>query len=717
MATPTLQSDTRPQATEGAVRSKQAYEAFIGEMHTRLKDNQNLARMAQDPNARPQMLRVVRNKLIGSVPKFQQLSEADQAQFTERALDQALEPTTGERVQRTIGDIAPVVAPAVAAAAGGGIPAVMAAGAAGAMLPELTKPATTGESPDFLEGVKQAALNGGLVGVAEKVIRPISGLFGRLRQNMVLGPGATSPQAIEAQRVLQPGLQARGTAMTPKQISRDQLPPVTEFIENVAESGLGGQGLMRAQRQKTDEVIAEAAVNLERALTQGIKTDEQAAGLFLQQANARELFMRKVSSQKHQIVDDLSKAGVKVDTKALVDMVQNPKDVTVKTLMRHFKLPEVRDQAGKLVRPSVEGHDGFLLFLNGMSQMGTRRMDFANADRARSLLLEIGRDFGGPTASGADKQVARLANTMAERLRTNMDLAAKKLDPKAAAAYADAKEFHKREVIDQFDDSLHKSIVKALEKEPGKFSQYVLSPENISKLKTIKEMSNSGQLDAWPQLQGRLLQHMVMKATQKESLGMGLGLEDAAGQGLIKQISGKALANEVKSLGEEGSKLLLEGPKGAAFKRFTNALEAAAQRPEGVGKIGTVLMQFGALSTIGGAAGGLAGGVISGGDWAAVQSGAATGAVVTLLTPRAFAKILTNEKAMTNIANGMIGGPKSAAFGRMLTTISLVNEEIQREVGGNLQQLVSGASRSPQALLPRGATPALSQAPPQAPPQ
>lgn len=713
MSTPTIQSPNRPQVNEGAARSQQAYDAFVDKMRTQMRGDANFQQMAKNPQGRQRLMRSVRNQLIGSVPRFQQLSDADQEQFTARALQQALEPTTGERVQGVIQDIAPVVPPAVAAAAGGGIPAVMAAGAAGAMLPEATKPVTTGESPDFLEGVKQAALNAGLLGAAEKIIRPISGLFGRLRKSATLGPGADAPQAQEARRVLEPGLARRGAALTPKQISRDQLPPVTEFIENVAESGLGGQGMMRAQRQKTDEVIAEAAVNLERALTQGIRTDEQAATLFLQQANAREAFIRKISSQKHQIVDDLSKQGVKVDTKDLVNMVQNPKDLTTKTLMRHFKLPEVRDQAGQVIRPAIEGRDGFLLLMNGMSQMGSRRMDFAQADRARSLLLEIGRDFGGSTASGADKQVARLANTMAERLRTNMELAAKKLDPRAAAAYADAKDFHRKEVIEQFDDSLHKSIVRALEKEPGKFSTYVLSPENISKLKTVKEMSDSGTLDAWPQIQGRLLSHMVTKATQKESLGLGLGLEDAAGQGLIKQISGKALANEVKSLGEEGSRLLLEGPKGTAFKRFTNALEAAAQRPEGVGKIGTVLMQFGALSTIGGAAGGLAGGLISGGDWAAVQSGAATGAVVTLLTPRAFAKILTNQAAMTNIANGLIGGPKSAAFGRMLTTISLVNEEIQREVGGNVQQLFSQARSSPQALLPNQPGPALAQAPPQ----
>lgn len=714
MTTPTLQSPDRPQATEGAARSKEAYESFIGQMREKLRDNPNFAQLAKDPQARPKMLRSVRNQLIGSVPKFQQLSDADQEQFTTRALDEALQPTTGERVQGVIGDIAPVVPPAIAAVAGGGIPTVMAAGAAGAMLPELTKPLTTGQAPDFLHGVKQAALNSGLVGAAEKVMRPLGALMGKMRQRSVLGPAVDSPQAQEAMNVLQPGLTARGAAMTPKQISRDQLPPVTEFIENVAESGLGGQSLMRKQRQATDEVIAEAAVKLERALTQGIKTDEQAAELFLKQAGAREHYIRKISSQNHQIVDDLSKQGVKVSTKALVDMVQNPKDLTTKTLLRHFKLPEVRDQAGNVIRPGVEGRDGFLLLMNGINygqNIGTRRMDFAQADRARSLLLEIGRDFGGNTASGADKQVAKLANTMAERLRANMDAAASKLDPAAAQAYAHAKDFHRKEVIEKFDDTLFKTITRALEKEPGKFSQYVLSPENISKLKTIKEMADDGQISAWPQIQGRLLQHMIMRATQKESLGMGLGLEDAASQGLIKQISGQALSSEVKSLGEEGSRVLLDGPKGAAFKRFTNAIEAAAQRPEGVGKIGTVLMQFGALSTIGGAAGGLAGGIVSGGDWAAVQSGAATGALVTLLTPRAFAKILTNEKVMTNIANGMIGGPKSAAFGRMLTTISLVNEEIQKEVGGNVQQLFQQAHNSPQALLPRGASPAVSQAP------
>jgi hypothetical protein len=120
-----------------------------------------------------------------------------------------------------------------------------------------------------------------------------------------------------------------------------------------------------------------------------------------------------------------------------------------------------------------------------------------------------------------------------------------------------------------------------------------------------------------------------------------------------------------------------------------------------------VLAQFGAISAIGGAA---VGGVLSGGDWAAVAKGAAPG-VAILLTPRAFAKLLTNEKMMTNIADGVVGGAKSATFGRLLQNIALLNQEVQKEAGGSFRELMQQAASQSRTAMPNPAGPALSAAP------
>jgi hypothetical protein len=702
---PTLQSADRPTVDEGAARSTQAYTTFVKDLGSRMRENVNFHTMAKDPGARPKMLQAVRNQLIAAVPKFQNLSEADQVQFTERALDQALQPTTGERIQQTVEDVAPVIPPTVAAASGGSIPAVMASGAVGAMLPEVIRPFTTGQT-DFMGGLKRAALNAGLVGLGEKAIRGVGSLVGEARRRFVLGTEAESTQTMAARDVLETGLRERGFPLTPKQLVGEHLPPVIGFIENVAESGLGGQGLMRQQRLATDEVIADAALALEQQLATGLRTNEDAANLFLNHAKSRELYARTISSMKHRVVDDLNAQNVKVDAKRLVNLAGSPKNTTTKTLFDHFQLPELRDGQGNTIRRSYKGFDDFLLLMNSASQMGTRRVGFADADRARSALLEIGRDFSG-SPTGADKAVGRLANQLAEELRIGMDTAARKLDPKAAQAYASAKEFHKTQVIEKFDDTLYKSIIKAVEKEPGKFARYALSPENIDKLHVLKEMAGDGTMGAWPNIQGKLLQHLVVRAAEKEPMALGLSFDQAVNQGLVKGISGKALQAQVKSLGDEGERLLLEGAPGQVFRRFTNAIEAGSQRPEGPGKIGTVLAQFGAISAIGGAA---VGGVLSGGDWAAVAKGAAPG-VAILLTPRAFAKLLTNEKMMTNIADGVVGGAKSATFGRLLQNIALLNQEVQKEAGGSFRELMQQAASQSRTAMPNPAGPALSAAP------
>lgn len=708
MATPTLQSATRPTATQGAASSTQAYQGFVKDLATKLRENASFHEMAADPVMRPKMLNTVRNSLIGAVPDFQRLNETDQLQFSERALTEALQPTTGERVQRTIEGIAPVVAPSVAAAAGGSIPQTMLAAGAGAMLPEITRPFTTGEAPDFLGGIRRAATNAALTGVGEKVIRGIGAVVGMARQRHVLGEGPALEQTKSARAVLEPGLKEKGFFLTPKQLSREHLPPVTEFIENVAESGLGGRGVLQAQRRATDDVIADAAVSLQQNLQRGLATNEEAATMFLNHAHGRELYLRTISSMKHRVVDEINKKGVTVPAKPVIDIVGLRNDPTTKAVLSNFKVPELRDQSGKLIRPGYTGADGFYELVNGA---GPRQVGFGDADRARSALLEIARDFGGPTASGGDKQVARLAGNMAERLRVGMDTAARKLDPKAADAYAAAKEFHRTQVIEKFDDAIYKGIIKSVEKEPGKFAQYALSPENVDKLKVLKEMSGDGQLGAWPEIQGRLLQHIVSRAVEKESLGLGLELGQVVEQGLLRKISGESIRGSVKALGPEGEQLLLGGPAGEAFRRFTNALEVGAARPEGPGKIGTIMMQFGAMTTLGAGAGGLVGGLLSGGDWAAVSQGAGVGAAAVLLTPRAFAKIMTNEKLMRNIADGVIGGPKSTAFGRMVVNVGLLNDEIQRSVGGSLHDVLASSSSLTAQLVPGAGTPQLSQAP------
>lgn len=684
------------------------------------KGRQQALQLAQSPEGKERLLNITRT-FLGAIPGFQNLARDDANRIATFALNQALQPTTGERVQGTLEETLPAVGGTVGLLApGGGMVSGAGGLTGGELIAETARPLTTGEAPDYMAALKRAAMGSALLAGGEAaVMRPggavLDKTVGKMRRDLMAGPLAESETTKAARRTLEPfmqrttvgGRQAPAGAFTPVQLGGELTPGGSVLIENIAESGMLGAGVMRTEvRAPVQDAVERLAIATQEALEQGFSTNEEVTKLMLNGLRGQEMLVRAVSRRRHAVVDELdalAKAAKKqqtglstmVNTKSTIQMTGFRDEPVTKAVFSNFKVPEVRDKTtGRIVARGYQGADGFFEMMNSA---GPRQMNFRDTDRARTALLQIQRDFSSPTASGPEKAIARTAGDMAKALERSMDVAAQRLDPKAFQAYKAAKEFHKERVVGIYEDALLVATVKALQKEPSKLGSYLAHKDVVDKLDVIKRglgeagrETQPGGVDIWPAIQGRVLSTLTTNSVREESIGVGLELKQLVDRGLIKEVSGKRLLEQVQNLSPESRRTLLEGKVGEMFRHFANAVEVGARKPEGPGKVGTILMQFGAITTVAGA--GIT--LIGGGEWAAVGNSTTGAGVAIMLTPRALAAIYRNPERLKNIADGIIGGPKSKAFSRLLLSVAATNRELQQEVGGSLQEIGMRAQRA-----------------------
>lgn len=643
----------------------ESIQSTIDALHRQIRGDQNFRRMSPE-----EQLHYVQTSLTAN-PKFRSASEEDQVVVAKHVLDQVSQPTTGEQIQSGLEVGAPI---AGAVGAGAIHPALAPAGAAAShLVTEGARPFTTGEAPRIGEGLTEAAKDFFFVAAGEGILQKAKSVLGGMRQKMI-APGATSEETVAARRALEP----YGAVLTPKQLSGEATPGFVEFLQNVAENAIGSRTRALKNYTNTDQALAQYVNDVEQQLLPTLKSNPQLATEFVDHYLTNARFARQVSSFNHRVVDELNNFGATVETGAAIR--RTSLGPISDRLFNNFEVPEIL-KAGQPTRPGFAGREGFFDMMNSV---GRGETNFETADRARSALLEISR-----TAKVNDPQVAKMAALMAEDLRTAMDRGITQLSNRLPGpqvqqlkdAYTNAKLFHKQEVIERFNDKLLLKVVDALKAEPAMLSQILLRPNRVHQLEVVRDAAPS----LWPEIQGRLITSILGKARMTHALGIGMSGQQATQAGMVKSFNGPAIIKAFQSLGEDYTKVLL-GPGSMPLVRdVANAIEVAARRPSGPGKIITSMTQATAASTIAKAPLDLSG---------AQRAG---GATLLMLSPIVLGRIFTSKSAMRNLADGLIGGPKSDAFLRTLAFATATNRKVQ-------ESALTLAKEATSAALPRKAT-------------
>jgi hypothetical protein len=498
--------------------------------------------------------------------------------------------------------------------------------------------------------------------------------------------------------------------------------PVVQFAESIAESAIPARGMAVRRQQSVDEAVSSLALDTVRKASPLIRSDEEMSKLFFQESdNLRKIYQLQVH-QKYQVVDDLTKHNVNVNTNNAVRLTaggfgpgKTADDPVTKEVFRQLRVPAVWDQTtGQVTAPGYMGKEGFFELVNAG---GRNKTSFSNAQRLSSALKQIGRD--NPELPGYDpiqRRAGRLAEQMAHKIDESMDTAANDYKQTSIQAlvgqgvplaqaqaqvrdfaqeYQAAKSFYKENIADKFETETFRGLANALSNEPAKFSRLAMAADSPGKLKALREAAPN----LWPDMQARVLRSIIDKATDAHPSGAGLELDELISRGLVKQMSGEKLNRELGRLGPDYVRELTQGNVDLHdIQRLGAAMEVANQRAPGQGKM------FVALAMTGPAAGLL---LSPFGydqlDW--TKSG------MIMLGPNALSLALTRPSVLNMMERGLIGGPKSEAFAKF--SAFAVTEHLKEFHDLKLEQ---DALSQPSKQLSQPVGPALSQAPAPLPP-
>lgn len=463
----------------------------------------------------------------------------------------------------------------------------MLGGIAGGQIPEITRPFLTPTAPpvDFvqrqLEITRDAALGGMSEGAGQAIGRAVQGMrpFG----------SRLAPGALEAQRALQ----RQGARLTPAQVSQSR---AVDYLENIAEGSLLGGGRLTELRQAQPQAVA--------ALTDDIVTrlESQAPSkisqLLTDEVGAARNIARSVQKQMYNDVDAMAR-GVTVDATALVKRVQdNP------FLARIMEMVDSQ-WASKLSKTPETG--------------GGLGLTFKDAHDFRSQLRVFER-MKEKAISPDVEALGRNAGFLAQQLDSAMGTAANRLDPAIKSALDRADTFVAKH-HQAFNNELLRSVVKRLKKEPGRLTNALLGPNSVDRLKVVERAATN----EWPEIQNRLAQTMIQRASPKGEL------------------NGAALLQGLNGLGEETARVAFKPEVLKELLTLGRTADLIAQNPtRSVG--GKMLIQL----TQGGAIVTLITAPFTGASTATL--GAATGLT---LGPYVLSRVLTNPATVRAMTEGI----------------------------------------------------------------
>lgn len=610
---------------------------------------------------------------------FSQFDDARQRQIADEAIRRTAEPSTGEIAQHAVEQTARVAGPMAATAGLSGAGPVTAAAVPAAMIsefaPEVTRPFLTGQAADLAGALERSAESGllaGVLGPVEKVGGMLGKAAGGLRSRLMgtrsfkdpkTGKMIEDPDVTAARSVLEP----RGGGLTLGQ----QHGSGRGFFENLSRNAILGEGKFarldltneKAIDQFADEVAAKIGNSMPAEQLGIYARDHVAKGHKLAREAGGALFTQ---------VDNAA-GGIQTIQDDALDFL----DVTA-------KLPGMKKVFASFNAGRTGGKKGIEELLG---RTGNGFAKFGDAELAASELFAAYRELKKRGEVGA----ANLAAKLGGMVRRNIDTALDQLDPTLRAQADNARQFWKDEVVDTYETEVMRGLVKQLAKTPGQLPLTLING-GIDTLKAAKKAMNKTLRDAkgniiqdgtptWPEAQKSILGSLLVGATDPVK---GIFSD-------IRKLSGRQLMQRIQSLDAGNSQYIKTLTDGSTtihdFQRLATAIDKAGLGVEGSGGVFMRLKQAQAVGTAGSLALG-ASNVVDPGI-------AVTGAGAIIVAPWLMAKWFTNRQAMHNLAEGLIGGPKSQAFRRVValaTAESDKSREFVREHFGDIRPKVRDAA-------------------------
>lgn len=491
------------------------------------------------------------------------------------------------------------------AAAGAGL-----GGAAGRVLPEITRPFLTGQPSEApTRTALQAAKTGALEGAAQVVGGRVGDAVGR-----VLRPFANRVVPF-ARDVVKPAMERAGHRLSPGMMTESR---IVDTLENIADSSLLGGGRVEALRKGvTEQGVRALTDELVDAVGTKLPTEEVVSLLTRSRDTARAM-AHVIKRTLYGQVDDLAR-NVFVDMRPLWS--------------------EIREGIGFRGRQNMEkalsaaGVDPERFFQ--MAQAGGQTIpetSFALAQSARSRLLAVSRKSA---VTLEDEGVRKVAGYLAGLIDQQMTTAARRLSPDALSVWRRANAFTARAAA-QFDDRLTRRVMARLAQEPARVDALLSGGDKVAVLKRVQQTVGAG---AFRELQGRLTETLIRRAADPST----------------NIINGRGLLAAIKGLGDEGASLVL-GPNRARVVQFAQIVDYVQQR-QGVntGKVMIQLAQAPAAFQI-----------------LRQPVGALSGAAyVVLIGPSALARLLTNPTGAKWLSEGL-RTPEALASGATAVQRALV---------------------------------------------
>lgn len=481
----------------------------------------------------------------------------------------------------------------------GGVAGAALGGMAGERLPEITRPFLTSQPAKPVTGADVAnTVNAGLV---EGTMQAAGGVVAR-GVNALAAPFKDKVIPF-ARDVVAPAMRRVGQRLSPGMMTDSR---VLDTLENITESSLLGGGRLQALKRGvteqgvqalTDDVLKHAGTTLSK---------EEVVGLLTDSRGAAQAMTRSIKGALYRNVDDLAK-GVTVDMKPVLDELRGAIGGA-----RNVYVEKALSAAG--LSGMHSGPEDFLTVAIAGSDARAPETTFRIAQSARSRLLALARK---PAVGADDQGIRNTAGYLASLIDKQMVKAARRLSPEALTAWREANKFTAN-AAEALDHQLVRRLAKTLVNEPTRVDRLLAAP---NKADILKRVQASVDRSSFEQLQRKLAQYVIERSVDPAT----------------NVLQGQMLLERLKNMGPETAAMIF-GPHRARVEQFARIVEFVQRHEsEGTGRVMIQLAQGPAVFQI------------------AKQpvSALARGAYTVLAGPTALARLLTNERSVRWLTEGV----------------------------------------------------------------
>lgn len=460
---------------------------------------------------------------------------------------------------------------------------------------------------------------------------------------------------LDLKQQIQQLLQEEGASLT-----RFQAEPsaVRKTAESVARSGVTGQSIFNKQQELVDAALTSSRNKILNGLTETPREAIQTGKEYLQILEDADKALSDAVAPFYKNLADRSK-------NVLVDF--NPiKNKAFSTLESAKKLTETGNAA------TILGDD-VAKELNNISNV-VSDLTFEQAHQYRSILNKRLRSLRSEV--GPDSPVIAKLSEAVKMLDTQMDEAAKRLDPTLLQEYRATSALYKESITELYPDLLQSIIQKA----PERIGEAIFKSGNVSQIQ-----------DAYKALaRAKKLNPDINVAQVKADLQRGY-LESFFGQE-GSAITAESLAALSKKLTDPKFKRTFEATLDEGtqnrIKLLASAGKLASEKPGAALSLFVAGKQADAVALLGAAA---AGGSALAGGLDPITAGAIGAGL--LFTPRVLAKMSTNPKAVNQILkldaeqkkSGLTGGNVAQVI-EILRQAGVTADDYQQRVAATEQQ-------------------------------